>query len=51
MRLSIDRNYLEHFYPQNYKYIEQDMLLIAEFSFDTSIQRAMTSIRGTFFPD
>ena len=48
VRLSIDRKYLEYFYLGNYKYIEQEMLLIAECSFDTSIQKAMTSIRSAF---
>ena len=47
-RLLIDTKYLEKFNLQNFKYIEQDMLLIAECNFDNSIQKAMTSIRGTF---
>jgi len=51
VRLLIDRKYLEKFNLQNYKYIEQDMLLIAECSFDISIQKSMTSIRDTFSPD
>ena len=51
VRLLIDSKYLEKFNFQNYKYIEQDMLLIAECSFDISIQKAMTSIRDTFSPD
>ena len=51
VRLLIDSKYIEKFKFQNYKYIEQDMLLIAECNFDTSIQKATTSIRGTFSPD
>ena len=51
VRLSIDRKYLKYFHLQNYKYIEQEMLLIAECSFDTSIQKVMTSIRSTFSRD
>ena len=51
IRLSIDRKYQDYFYTQNYQYIEKDMLFIAECSFDTSIQRALTSIRNTFSSD
>ena len=51
VRLLIDSKYLENFNFQNYKHIEQDMLLIAECNFDNSIQKAMASIRGTFSPD
>ena len=51
IRLSIDRKYQDYFYTQNYKYIGKDMLFIAECSFDTSIQRALTSIRDTFSSD
>ena len=51
VRLSIDSKYLEKFNLQNYKYIEQDLLLIAECNFDISIQKAMTSIRDKFSPD
>ena len=36
VRLLIDSKYLEKFNLRNYKYIEQDMLLIAECSFDIS---------------
>ena len=51
VRLSIDSKYLEKFNLQNYKYIEQDLLLIAECNFDISIQKAMISIRDKFSPD
>lgn len=51
VRLLIDSKYIEKFNLQNYKYIEQDMLLIAECNFDTSIQKAITSIRSSFSAD
>ena len=51
VRLLIDSKYVEKFNLQNYKYIEQGMLLIAECNFDTSIQKAITSIRSTFSAD
>lgn len=51
VRLLIDSKYIEKFNLQNYKYIEQDMLLIAECNFDTSIKKAITSIRSTFSAD
>ena len=51
IRLSIDRKYQDYFYTQNYQYIGKDMLFIAECNFDTSIQRALTSIRDTFSSD
>ena len=51
IRLSIDERYQDYFYTQNFRYIRKDMLFIAECHFDTSIQRALTSIRDTFSPD
>ena len=48
IRLSIDERYQDYFYTQNFRYIRKDMLFIAECHFDTSIQRALTSIRETF---
>ena len=51
IRLSIDEKYQDYFYTQNFRYIGKDMLFIAECHFDTSIQRALTSIRDTFSPD
>ena len=51
IRLSIDKRYQDYFYAQNFRYIVNDMLFIAECHFDTSIQRALTSIRDTFSSD
>ena len=51
IRLSIDQKYQDYLYTQNYQYIGKDMLFIAECNFDTSIQRALTSIRNTFSSD
>ena len=51
IRLSIDERYQDYFYTQNFRYIRKDMLFIAECHFDTSIQRALTSIRDTFSSD
>jgi hypothetical protein len=51
VRLLMDSKYIEKFNHQNYKYIEQGMSLIAECNFDTSIQKALTSIRGKFSAD
>ena len=51
IRLSIDERYQNYFYTQNFRYIGKDMLFIAECHFDTSIQRALTSIRDTFSSD
>ena len=51
IRLSIDERYQDYFYTQNFRYIVKDMLFIAECHFDTSIQRALTSIRDTFSSD
>ena len=51
IRLSIDQKYQDYFYTQNFRYIGKDMLFIAECHFDTSIQRALTSLRDTFSPD
>ena len=51
IRLSIDERYQNYFDTQNFRYIGKDMLFIAECHFDTSIQRALTSIRDTFSSD
>ena len=51
IRLSIDERYQDYFYTQNFRYIRKEMLFIAECHFDTSIQRALTSIRDTFSSD
>ena len=51
IRLSIDERYQDYFYTQNFRYIVKDMKFIAECHFDTSIQRALTSLRDTFSSD
>ena len=51
IRLSIDDRYQDYFYTQNFRYIVKDMLFIAECHFDTSVQKALTSIRDTFSSD
>ena len=48
IRLSIDQKYLEFFYHHDYRRVKQGMVFIAECSFDTSIQKAIKSIREEF---
>ena len=48
IRLSIDQRYSEFFYPHEYRRIREGMVFIAECSFDSSIQKAIKSIREEF---
>ena len=48
IRLSIDQKYSEFFYHQDYRRIKEGMVFIAECNFDSSIQKAIKSIREEF---
>ena len=48
IRLSIDQKYSEFFYPHDYQRSKEGMVFIAECSFDSSIQKAIKSIREEF---
>ena len=48
VRLAIDKKYSSYLQKQSYRQIKDELVLIAECRFDTSIQNAIRSIRKQF---